>query len=310
MDIIKNKPWIYTFQDLLKETLNTLPDEFTLAFSGGIDSSMLLFQLLEMNKQPTELITFQIDDWESNDLIFTKKIASELNIPLTVVNIPIISKDSGTLIVKDIIDIIGNSRKIDIQCCYAFDYMLKEMKTKHLLTGLYEDVIYEVNEYLKTQYTYSKQGKITEDELNEEYFKHKRLCYEDKNFSGTEHNHASIRKLVEHYGYTLHTPLRYKKIYELFQTVGYVETNYIQEGDKTLLRKKWFVTDVLYKDWFERFGNGKNNSNMHKNKDGLDLHTLHHLIFTPKRYKVSEREVIKVYNQIAKYNNNKQHNFF
>ena len=39
-------------------------------------------------------------------------------IPLEIVNIPKINKESASKIIKDGIDRIGISRKIDIQCCY------------------------------------------------------------------------------------------------------------------------------------------------------------------------------------------------
>lgn len=292
MDSIKNKVWIHEFQGLLKETLATLPDEFSLSFSGGIDSSMILFELMQMGKSPKELITFQIQDWETKDLFFSKKIAEYYNIPLKVINIPLVTRQEGVKIVKEIIDIIGLVRKIDIQVCYAYYYMLNHVSTSHLVAGLYEDVIYETNAKLSVMYGNIKKGKATIEELDKIYQRHKRFCYEDKNGNGSIHNHASIRKMIEHYDITLHTPLRDKKIYELFQNIGYEESNMVNGK----LKKKWFVIDVMYKDQFEKFGNGKNNSNMHAKKSGNDLNQLHEMIFQPKG------GIIKVYNEISKQN--------
>lgn len=296
----QNKPWIHQFQGLLNQSLTTLPNEFTLSISGGIDSSMILFELVRMNKLPKELITFQIDNWETNDLFYSKRIAEEYNIPLKIVNIPIISRAESEGIVKKIIDVIGLVRKIDIQVCYAFEYMLKEVSTKHLVLGLYEDIIYETNAKLNIKHKDVLRNKLSMEDFEDYYKTHKRLCYEDKNRNGIVHNHVSIIKYIEHYGIQAHTPLKTKEIYELFQTVSYEETNII-DGK---LKKKWFVTDVMYKDEFDKIGNHKNNSNMHAKKSGNDLNQLHEIIFKPKG------NIIKVYNEISKHTNTKNHNFF
>ena len=140
-----NPKWAWEFKELLLNRLSEIPEDYSLSFSAGIDSSMLLYGLMELDKKPSQLLTFQVEDYDTNDLIYSRKIAKGYGIPLEIVNIPKISKKDASSIIRDGIDRIGISRKIDIQCCYAYWYMLKHISTNHLVAGLYEDVIYETN---------------------------------------------------------------------------------------------------------------------------------------------------------------------
>ena len=67
-------------------------------------------------------------------------------------------------------------------------------------------------------------------------------------------------------------------------------------------KKKWFVTDVLFKDEFERFGNAKNKSNFHTKKEKGDINTLDCEIFG-----VEKKQLISHYNKIK---NEVQHEWF
>ena len=133
-----NPKWAWDFKKLLLDRLSEIPEDYSLSFSAGIDSSMLLYGLMELGKKPSQLLTFQVEDYDTNDLIYSRKIAKGYGIPLEIVNIPKVSKEDASQIIRDGIDRIGISRKIDIQCCYAYWYMLQHISTKHLVAGLYE----------------------------------------------------------------------------------------------------------------------------------------------------------------------------
>ena len=290
-----NPKWAWDFKELLLDRLSEIPDDYSLSFSAGIDSSMLLYGLMELGKKPSQLLTFQVEDYDTNDLIYSRKIAKGYGIPLEIVNIPKIGKKEASEIIKDGIDRIGISRKIDIQCCYAYWYMLQHISTKHLVAGLYEDVIYETNAKLSIKYRDMLKGVVTREDFDKHYNDHRRMCYEDKNFNGNVHNHVSIRKYINSYGVTLDTPLQTESIYKHFQNVNYEQTNFKFEDDKMKEKKKWFVTDVLFKDEFERFGNAKNKSNFHTKKEKGDINTLHCEIFG-----VEKKQLISEYNKIKK----------
>lgn len=293
-----NPKWAWDFKEMLLERLSKIPKEFTLSFSAGIDSSMILYGLMEINKPPKQLLTFQVEDYETDDLLYSRKIADGYGIPLTIVKIPKVSKEEASNIIKDVTDTIDISRKIDIQVCYAYHYMLKEIQTNYLVAGLYEDIIYETNAKLSIKYRDMLKGDVTREEFDTYYKDHKRLCYEDKNANGNIHNHLVIRNYLTAKGITLDTPLQSENIYKHFQNVNYEQSNFKFENDKMIQKKKWFVTDLLFKTQFDRFGNAKNNSNFHTKKEKGDINTLHCEIFeTNKKNIISEYNKIK--NQIT-----------
>lgn len=298
----ENPQWAWEFKEILLKRLEQVPSDYTLSFSAGIDSSMLLYGLMEINKPPKQLLTFQIEDYETNDLYYSRKIAEGFGIPLTIVKIPKVSKEEASNIINDITNRIGISRKIDIQVCYAYHYMLQEIQTNHLVAGLYEDVIYETNAKLSIKYRDVIKGDLSKEEFDNYYNNHRRLCYEDKNANGNVHNHLIIRKYLNSYGITLDTPLQTKEIFEHFQNVNYEQTNFKLENEKMIEKKKWFVTDVIFKSQFDRFGNGKNKSNFHTKKEKGDINTLHCEIF-----ECEKKNLIGEYNKIK---NQVQHSWF
>lgn len=298
----ENPQWAWEFKTILLNRLKDIPNEYTLSFSAGIDSSMLLYGLMEINKPPKQLLTFQVENYETNDLYYSRKIAEGFGIPLTIVKIPKVSKDEASEIINNITTRIGISRKIDIQVCYAYHYMLKEIQTNHLVAGLYEDVIYETNAKLSIKYRDVLKGDLSKEEFDKYYNNHRRLCYEDKNANGNVHNHFIIRKYLNSYDITLDTPLQTKEIFEHFQNVNYEQTNFKFENDTMIEKKKWFVTDVIFKNEFDRFGNGKNKSNFHTKKEKGDINTLHCEIF-----ECSKKNLIGEFNKIKK---KVQHSWF
>lgn len=65
-------------------TLKRLPDKLGIAFSGGVDSSVLLEVARKLKKDIT-LLTFDHDDKTSSDeIIFAKEVSLKFNIPLLV----------------------------------------------------------------------------------------------------------------------------------------------------------------------------------------------------------------------------------
>jgi tRNA(Ile)-lysidine synthase TilS/MesJ len=297
-----NPTWAWEFKDMLLKRLSQIPDEYALSFSGGVDSSMLLYGLMELNKPPKQLLTFQVEDYETNDLYYSRKIADGYGIPITIVKIPKISKAESSEILYDVINRAGISRKIDVQVCYAYHYMLKEIQTNYLVAGLYEDVIYEANAKLRIKYKDVLLGNTSKQEFDEYYNKRRQNFYEDKNENGHIHNYLVIRNYLSTYGISLDTPLQTKEIFEHFQNVNYEQCNFKIEDGEMIEKKKWFVTDLIFKDQFDRFGNSKNKSNFHTKKEKGDINTLHCEIFD-----CNKKNIIGEFNKIKK---TVQHSWF
>ena len=70
-----NPKWAWEFKELLLNRLSEIPEDYSLSFSAGIDSSMLLYGLMELDKKPSQLLTFQVEDYDTNDLIYSPDIA-------------------------------------------------------------------------------------------------------------------------------------------------------------------------------------------------------------------------------------------
>lgn len=288
--------WAWKFKELLHQELRKLPDEFTLSFSAGIDSSMILYSLMEIGKPPKQLLTFQIEDWETDDLIYAKKISKELGIPLTISKVPIPTYDELVDLIIHIKDIVQNNGKITVQCCHAFKYMLEDIETDNLVLGMYEDIIYETNAKMHMKWQKTLVNQYDKEQFDKEYKDWKTACYNDKMITGSTHNHYYINKFIQSYGIKTHFPLKTESIWKLFQSVDYPTTHLYPYKDGYTIKKKWFVTHLLWKEQFERFGNGKNNSNMHSKKKGKDINQIHCTLFECK-----PKEIIGKYNKIQKY---------
>ena len=80
---------------------------------------------MEIGKPPKQLLTFQIEDWETDDLIYAKKISKELGIPLTISKVPRPRIQELNNILYDIKERTGDFNKIQMQVNHLFWYMLK-----------------------------------------------------------------------------------------------------------------------------------------------------------------------------------------
>lgn len=251
--------WVEEFRERFIEVLYQTPSISTLSFSGGIESSAILFGMIEAENTPYECITFQVGEEESKDVFFAKKICNHYEIPLTVVKIPILSKKELRQECREIIDIIKFVRNIDIQCCHAYKYMIPQMDTMKLITGFYEDVHYEANKQLMIMFRDMRKGLIDEKYF-QEYYRFGRDCiYHKMKRNGKVHNYKIIERYLTYYGIQLFCPFRDRKLFDITQKLTFQETNFY----KGKFKKKWFITEVMFKDQFEFFGNKKNSNNMH-----------------------------------------------
>lgn len=108
-------------QALYKTVTDTVPETATgIAFSGGVDSSLLVKICLDLGKKIT-LLTIGFHD--SHDIIFSKDIASRMNLPQ---KISIITYDNDFLKnLNQIIGIIKCKNTSHIENCLAYFYISK-----------------------------------------------------------------------------------------------------------------------------------------------------------------------------------------
>lgn len=257
------KLWMRLWKQYLLESLDKLPIDLTVALSGGRESSMIVYGLIELNKCPKQVITFKMKDFkESKDLYYTKKICSTFNIHLDVVEIPKLPKQELINDLKDIILFLPKIRLIDLQVCYAFKHMLKQIKTKNIAIGFYSNIHYFSggggSSSQQRRFNDCCKGKASWNDYIDE-FNHSREAYwEKKNASGAENNYEIICKYIRKNGITSHLPLYDKQLYEFSKTLTFWDYH-IRNGKWD---EKYFV-ELLFQDKFDLIGNNKNTGDMH-----------------------------------------------
>jgi len=252
--------WIKQFENRFLEVVEWLPSINTLSFSGGIESSAILFAMMKTHKEsPFECVTFKVGGEETKDTYFARKICDYYGTPLEVVDIPIKSRAELIEEVREIIDIIGIARNIDIQACHAFRYMLPETSSVHITTGFYEDIHYEANKMLSMMYNNVKKNIVSRPYFDEFYRVGRQCIYNGTTRAGTIHNYKTIEKYIKSHRKKLHCPFKDYKLFEITQALTYDETNFY----KGKFKKKWFITQAIFKEEFAIHGNARNSNNMH-----------------------------------------------
>ena len=86
--------WALDFKKYLKESCRRIPKDkpLIISLSGGVDSSMILFTLLEIGRRPDAAITYQLGNKETSDLYYSELIADTYKIPHYIAKVPIQSK--------------------------------------------------------------------------------------------------------------------------------------------------------------------------------------------------------------------------
>lgn len=115
-------------------------DEVALLFSGGTDSLSILLSCLDIGLIP-HLYTFRLDNYESRDMISSRKIANIYNLELT----EIILNTNEINLIEDISYIIEKfnvKKKTQIQCIQPFVHILPKIEEGVVLTGLCADDLY------------------------------------------------------------------------------------------------------------------------------------------------------------------------
>lgn len=288
--------WVQEFKEAIYNSVRNLPEEISLSFSGGIDSSMILFTMIDLGRPPKELITFEIEGEHSVDLEYAKKISKWYQIPLKVATIPN-TPDRDVLLseVKEIIKTTRTTRNIETQVCYAYSYMIPLITTKHLITGFYEDIMFATNANISSKYSKHLKGLISKEDFDEEYRQIRKEVFEGKYRSGTEHNYLVIMRYLNNNGINVECPYKTDQIYNLFQNLTFKQTNYNPNTNKK--HKKWFITEETHKDFFDLFSNHKNINNMHTTGTDGGLKGLHRRVLLAG---TSYKDTRSVYNQILK----------
>lgn len=118
---------------------NNLKEEFGIAFSGGIDSTLLAFLCKKLNLN-FRLFTVSIND--TDDLFWARKISANLKLPIT---IKVIDFDNSFEIIKKVCKILNTDNPVQIGIGCTLYSVLEQAKNegkKTIMTGLGSDSLF------------------------------------------------------------------------------------------------------------------------------------------------------------------------
>ena len=286
--------WVQDFKEAIYESVASLPEKVSLSFSGGIDSSMILFTMIELGKPPHELITFEIEGEYSKDLKYARQIASHYNLPLNVAKIPSNpSRDDLLQEVKEVIKTTRTTRNIETQVCYAYSYMKDLMTTPYLVTGFYTAMFALTRAKVINKFwgAYKNGGSRIPLDTHYREFVEKEL--DDKYISGQPNNYSVIRAYLKENGITVLCPFRSPRLESICKGLLWDELHINPLTNK--VQSKWFIVQHTHKEYFDKHKTNK--SHFHTTgKDG-GLKGLHRRVLLKG---TSYKDTRAIYNQILK----------
>lgn len=277
--------WKIKWKEIFIKSVEKLPVDLTLSYSGGFDSSIILFSLLELGKKPKTCITFQVADYESTDLYYTRKACKIFSIPLQVVKIPINKRPDLLEECRVAIQMLNNSRQIDVQCATVFIRMFPFLQSQNFVVGFFDNSLYKTGKKVAVNFSQMKRGIITlEDHLK---------FYQDirrNHYFNQRENHHVIMELIRNNGFNPLAPLLNKELFDYSQDFSFQDFHLTEQGKLWI---KYFLYQ-LWKPFFDVVGNKRNKNNMHVASLLKQYHE--NILLEGTNYK----HTVKIYNQIRK----------
>lgn len=198
-------------------------EKIALSFSGGTDSSCLLFSLLDMKIFPI-LYIYKLKDYNSPDYEKASFFASKYKLILKVAEIPI----DMNILYADVVRIIkdGIHGKVNIQCMHGHYYIAPIVDEPIILNGSGIDGIYGV---------YKDMAIVKDSRL---FFEKRRKHIENKNDDAMVYQSDCYAK----HGVKVVYPYRIDNIIQYLCSKNWDEIN--------KPKYKW-ITIKDYKEWFD-----------------------------------------------------------
>lgn len=199
------------FRNLFIKEVDRLTEnkkEVAITLSSGIDSSAVLFALLELKKKVTAYC-FHVEGIDSQDYVHAKKNSKTFGIEFVECIIP---KKVDAELVKYFIDITGRHKKVEVECFYPYFFLLPEIEQDTLLLGLASDLYFCL----------SKKGMI--------HYKHtipKLKEFRDNLIKVTRNDVKTLNDLCEELNYdiTVKDPFEQESIFNYFYDKAWDEIN-------------------------------------------------------------------------------------
>ena len=213
-------------------------------FSGGTDSLTCLFCCLELNIKP-KLYTFHLEDYVSEDVKISKKVAEHFRLDIQIVSI----KKNKNKLVNDIKDLVKNHdvhNKIKLQILYPFPYILEKIDEKFVITGLTADTLYGTNYHsnmtTSTEFNKLRKQAVLTDKLD---------------------GYTTLKKIVNNAEKKLVAPYRNQKVIDYFLKFSWNELNKPIQKNKSI---------NAFNDYFEQLSVYRESSSLSINSKIVDWH--------------------------------------
>jgi len=208
-------------------------NDVAILFSGGLDSLSILYSCLDLSIQPI-LYTFYLDSYVSEDIISSRRIATNLDLKLN--EIVISTKNVDDLIhdVKYVIKKYNVFLKTQVQCIYPFLYVIPYIKEKYILSGLCADDLYGSSRSMgKLRNNIDQYNKIRQQKIDNIHTS----------------SYFEIKSMVEEYNKIFIAPYKEDvKIIEYFMKQADKEMNHPKQKMLTYLDYKKEIDDLkLYR---------------------------------------------------------------
>jgi len=121
---------------VLLQSANTPETDAAVLLSAGVDSSSVLFALLEAGKRVTAY-SFCLDDRTSTDIKYAQITAKEFGVPFVQIPLP----TSIDVLMEDLVDLVrfGARKKTDFECGWPMLYAYKAIREREIFSGMGAD---------------------------------------------------------------------------------------------------------------------------------------------------------------------------
>lgn len=245
-----------------------------LLFSGGMDSLSLLLSCIDVGISP-HLYTFRLENYISEDIISSRKIAKTFNLKYT----EVVIKENIENLASDVFYIIKEfkvKKKTQVQCIYPFIHMVNIIQEDIVISGLCADDLYGTSRKMqvlgrKSELEFNKKRvEINSNEQSSSYIYIKKLfnMYNKEFIAPYKDNIDLINFMLNKSFKELHSPKQKNVMYE----------NY----------KKELETYKLY----------RRNSNLQVNSKVREFHDR---LLSTDLNKNNYKSIVGIYNTIYKY---------
>jgi len=194
---------------VLMGQLEDTPSRVALALSGGIDSLSIMFALLRLGREVTAY-SFRLDGIQSTDFAEARRWADKTGVNFKPIVLPTeierLKED-----VKILVDQYGLSKKTDIECAWAFLYLLPVVQESVLVTGSASDGHFGI----------SKKAMIHFRHSTEKLDEFRNMTFSNPNYA----QQVTIKQLGQIYNVDVKVPYASQPMRDLFMGCSWKELN-------------------------------------------------------------------------------------